>query len=63
MFWIFCHVTVFYFEAFRVNINSEKEQANTLNNMDSLALSEFYLVAMNKEIFYESRFIFRDRFY
>ena len=26
--------------------NSEKEQANTLNNMDSLALSEFYL-AMN----------------
>ena len=25
-------------------LNSEKEQANTLNNMDSLALSEFYLL-------------------
>ena len=44
----FFHVTVFYsntdFEAHRVNINSEKEQANTLNNMDSLALNEFYLL-------------------
>ena len=25
-------------------LNSEKEQANTLNNMDSLVLSEFYLL-------------------